>query len=37
MTNFDDVTKEIIKDNPNCPEIPDQLYGLLIIGGSGSG
>ena len=38
MTNFDDVTKEIIKEhNPNCPEIPDQLYGLLIIGGSGSG
>ena len=34
----DDVTKENIKElNPNCPEIPDQPYRILIDGGSGSG
>ena len=38
MINFDDVTKENIKEhNPNQPQIPDPLYKILIIGGSGSG
>ena len=38
MINFDDVVKENITErNPNCPEIPDYLYRILIIGGSGSG
>ena len=38
MINFDDVTKENIKEhNPNCPLIPDHPYRLLQIGGSGSG
>ena len=38
MINFDDVTKENIKEhNPNQPRIPDPLYKILIIGGSGSG
>ena len=38
MINFDDVTKENIKEhNPNWPEIPDHPYKILIIGGSGSG
>ena len=23
--------------NPNCPQIPDRPYKMLIIGGSGSG
>ena len=36
MTNFDDVTKENIKDH-NLPQIPDHLYRILIIGSSGSG
>ena len=37
MINFDDVTKENIKEhNPNWPEIPDHPYRILIIGGSGS-
>ena len=36
--NFDYITKEDIKEhNPNCPEIPDHLYGTLIVEGSGSG
>ena len=36
--NFDDDTKEKIKQhNPNWPQIPDQSYRILIIGGSGSG
>ena len=35
---FDDVTKEKIKEhNPNCPQIPDHPYRVLIIEGSGSG
>ena len=38
MINFDDVTKENIKEhNPNLPQIPDHTYSMLIIGGSGAG
>ena len=38
MINFDDVTKEDIKEhNPNWLQIPDHPYWILIIGGSGSG
>ena len=38
MINFDDVTKESIKEyDPNWPQIPDHLYRLLIIWDSGSG
>ena len=38
MFNFDYIIKEDIKDhNRNCPQIPDHLYGILIVGGSGSG
>ena len=38
MINFDDVTKENIKEhNPNWPQIFDHPYRMLIIGGSGSG
>ena len=38
MINFDDVTKENIKEhNTNWPLIPDHPYRILIIGGSGSG
>ena len=33
MINFDN----IIKHNPNWPQIPDHPYRILIIGGSGSG
>ena len=37
MINFDDVTKENIKEhNPSSPQIPDHPYKILIIGGSGS-
>ena len=37
MINFDDVTKENIKEhNPNWPQIPDHPYRILIIVGSGS-
>ena len=37
MFNFDYIAKEDIKEhNPNWPKIPDHLYGILIIGGSGS-
>ena len=37
MINFDDVLKENIKEhNPNRPQIPDYLYRILLIGGSGS-
>ena len=36
MINFDDVTKENIKEhNPNWPQIPGHPYRILIIGGSG--
>ena len=38
MINFDDVVKENKKENnTNWPQIPDHLYRILIIGGSGSG
>ena len=31
MINFDDGTKENIKEhNPNCPQIPDHPYRILI-------
>ena len=37
VINFDDVTKENIKEqNPNWPKIPDHPY-RIIIGGFGSG
>ena len=33
MINFDDVTKENIKEhNANWPQISDHLYRMLIIG-----
>ena len=36
MMNFDDVTKENVKEhNPNWPQISDHPYRILIIGGSG--
>ena len=38
IINFDDVIKENIKEhNPNCPQIPDHPYRILIIEGSGPG
>ena len=38
VINFDDVTKENIKDhNPNWPQISDHPYRRFLIGGSGSG
>ena len=38
MINFDDYTNEnIIEHNSKWPYIPDHPYGILIIGGSGSG
>ena len=38
MINFDDVTKESIKEhNPNLPQVPDHLYKILITEGSESG
>ena len=38
MINFDDVTKEKIKENnPNWPQIPYHPYRILMIEGSGSG
>ena len=38
MINYDDVMKENIKDhNPNCLQIPNHPYRILIIGASGSG
>ena len=37
MSNFDDITKENIKENnSNWPEIPNHPYRVLIILGSGS-
>ena len=37
MINFDDVTKENIKEhNTSWPETPDHLYRILIVGCSGS-
>ena len=38
MINFDDVTKENIKEyNPNWPQIPDHSNRLLIVGSFWSG
>ena len=38
MINFDDFIKEKIKEhNPDWPQIPDDPYRILIIGGSGPG
>ena len=38
MVNFDDVTKENIKEhNSNWLQIPYHQYSVLIIGGSVSG
>ena len=38
MINFDDVTKENIKEHkPNWLQIADLPYKILIIGGPGSG
>ena len=38
MFNFDHITKEDMEEhNPYWPEIPDHLYRMLIVGGSGSG
>ena len=38
MINFDDVTKENIKEhNPDRPQIPDHPYRILIDGSAGSG
>ena len=35
---IDDLTKEETKEhNPHWPQIPNHPYGILIIGGSGSG
>ena len=38
MIKCDNFTKENIKEqNPNWPQIPDNRYKILIIGGSRSG
>ena len=38
MINFDDAIKEETKEhNPNWPQIVDNPYRILVIGGSGSG
>ena len=38
MINFDDVIKENKNEHdPNWPQIPNDPYSILIIGGSGSG
>ena len=38
MINFDDITKETIKEyNSNWPQVPDHPYIILITLGSGSG
>ena len=38
MISFDDVAGENRKiHNPNCSQILDHLYRILIIGGPGSG
>ena len=37
VINFDDITKENAKEHKlNWPNIPDHLFRMLIIGGSGS-
>ena len=38
MINFDDVTKENIKEhNSNWPQVRDHPHRILVIGSSGSG
>ena len=37
MINLDVLKEKKKEHNPNWPQIPDHLYRLLIIGGSGSG
>ena len=38
MINFDDITAVNIKEHkPDWSQIPGHLYGIFIIGGSGSG
>ena len=38
MFNLDNITNEKNKEhNEKCPYIPEHLYRILIIGGSGSG
>ena len=38
MINFDNITNENSKEqNEKWPYVPDHLYRILIIGGSGSG
>ena len=38
MINFDDITKENIKEhNSNWPQVPDHPYKILIMRLSGSG
>ena len=38
MIELNDATKENMREhNPNWPQIPDHLYGLLILEGPGSG
>ena len=38
MINFGDIRKENMKqNNPNWPQISDNPYRILIIGGCGSG
>ena len=38
MITFDNVTEEnTTTQNPNWPHVPDHLYRILIITGSGSG
>ena len=38
MINFDDITKENIKEhNSNWPQVPDHPYRILIMRLSGSG
>ena len=38
MFNFNYITKEGIKEhNPNCSQIPDHSYRILIVGDSKSG
>ena len=38
MSNFDDYTNENkTEHNPKLSYIPDHLYSILMIGGSGSG
>ena len=38
MINFDDIPKENVKEhNPNCLQISDHLYRILVTGSSWSG